>query len=236
MTLEHRIKDIKKAHLLLNLGNRGDGLIYAGAYALLNRLGIQITEVKPREEASGDVLFVIGSGAFCSYYNDRAIYITKYYDKFKEIIIFPTTFDTSNDVISNWARNLPSHVTVFCREMTSFYKMSELCNRVFIDHDTAFHLNLDQWKKAGEGVLMAWRRDKESDGTHIGGEDVSQGSEKDWLSMVTRVAEFRVIHTDRLHVAIAGYLLGKEVHVYPCNYFKVKAMYDYSLKGKVSWC
>jgi hypothetical protein len=38
------------------------------------------------------------------------------------------------------------------------------------------------------------------------------------------------IQTDRLHVAIAGALLGREVHLHPNSYYKNQAVYDYSLE------
>jgi exopolysaccharide biosynthesis predicted pyruvyltransferase EpsI len=47
------------------------------------------------------------------------------------------------------------------------------------------------------------------------------------------------INTDRLHICIAGALLGKEVNFYPNSYFKCRAVFDYSLKNRfpcVNWC
>jgi exopolysaccharide biosynthesis predicted pyruvyltransferase EpsI len=44
------------------------------------------------------------------------------------------------------------------------------------------------------------------------------------------VDQFQEIRTDRLHVAVAGALLGKRVEIYPNGYFKNRAMYDFSLR------
>ncbi len=49
---------------------------------------------------------------------------------------------------------------------------------------------------------------------------------------------FDEIRTNRLHVAIAGGLLGKKVMLYPNSYFKCEAVYKFSIKGNypnVQW-
>ena len=43
------------------------------------------------------------------------------------------------------------------------------------------------------------------------------------------ISEVDEIHTDRLHMAISGALLGKRVLLYPNSYYKNKAIYEYSL-------
>jgi exopolysaccharide biosynthesis predicted pyruvyltransferase EpsI len=44
------------------------------------------------------------------------------------------------------------------------------------------------------------------------------------------IDRFAEILTDRLHVAIAACLLGKQVHLYPNTYFKNRAVYLSSIK------
>lgn len=44
-----------------------------------------------------------------------------------------------------------------------------------------------------------------------------------------KINEYETIHTDRLHVAIGGMLLGKRVFLYPNNYYKNRAVYEFSL-------
>lgn len=65
------------------------------------------------------------------------------------------------------------------------------------------------------------------------------------FSLLGTLAEVEVIRTNRLHVAIAGGLLGKQVEFFPNNYYKNEAVYWHSLKsrwpyvrwqgGKPSW-
>lgn len=52
------------------------------------------------------------------------------------------------------------------------------------------------------------------------------------------INSFDEINTDRLHICIAGALLGKRVNFFPNSYFKCKAVYEQSLQGKylnVNW-
>jgi len=44
------------------------------------------------------------------------------------------------------------------------------------------------------------------------------------------INQFRVINTNRLHIAISGAVLGKEVNFYQNSYWKNKAVYDFSMK------
>jgi len=46
------------------------------------------------------------------------------------------------------------------------------------------------------------------------------------------LAAFDKIETNRLHVAIGGSLLGKEVNLYANSYWKNRAVYEASLRGR----
>lgn len=52
------------------------------------------------------------------------------------------------------------------------------------------------------------------------------------------INSYEEIRTNRLHVAIAGALLGKEVKLYSNSYYKCEAVYEFSIKGQfpnVTW-
>lgn len=53
-------------------------------------------------------------------------------------------------------------------------------------------------------------------------------------NFLTYINQFDVINTNRLHVAIGATLLGKQVNLYGNNYFKIKAIYEYSILNKFS--
>jgi exopolysaccharide biosynthesis predicted pyruvyltransferase EpsI len=45
-------------------------------------------------------------------------------------------------------------------------------------------------------------------------------------------ASYRVVHTDRLHFAIAAMMCGREAHLYANSYFKNEAIYHLWLRGR----
>jgi exopolysaccharide biosynthesis predicted pyruvyltransferase EpsI len=52
------------------------------------------------------------------------------------------------------------------------------------------------------------------------------------------IKKFEEVRTNRLHIAIAGALLGKQVKFYPNNYYKCEAIYNFSMKDRfknVEW-
>jgi exopolysaccharide biosynthesis predicted pyruvyltransferase EpsI len=52
------------------------------------------------------------------------------------------------------------------------------------------------------------------------------------------LSAFETIHTNRLHVAIAGALLGKTICMYPNRFYKNRAVYEFSLRDRfpnVTW-
>ncbi len=52
--------------------------------------------------------------------------------------------------------------------------------------------------------------------------------------LLNMINQYDEISTNRLHVAIAGALLGKSVKFYSNSYYKCKAVYEYSIKDKFS--
>jgi exopolysaccharide biosynthesis predicted pyruvyltransferase EpsI len=57
-------------------------------------------------------------------------------------------------------------------------------------------------------------------------------------SILRFLKDFDEIHTNRLHICIAGALIGIKVHFYPNSYWKNRAVYEHSIKGRyenVQW-
>lgn len=52
------------------------------------------------------------------------------------------------------------------------------------------------------------------------------------VHLLRLVGACRQLHTDRLHIAIAGALLGREVLFYANTYYKNQAIYDFSIKSR----
>lgn len=140
--------------------------------------------------------------------------------------------------------------------MGPHYAWSKLTN-------TAAHPGLGQvlgaWRAAarlhevrtqGGPVLRCFRTDGESRGGRLpeGNADISRlfafGTTPrpvcEWVAQlfVRAMEPFEEIHTDRLHVGITAALLGKRVRLSPNNYFKVRAIWEFSMRGRfpnVEW-
>lgn len=233
-------------------GNRGDGLIYEGAYKLFRQFGLEYNILPYRynnvlEEFTGKpknskTLFILGSGGFSREYNLMAEIVPKIVTLYSNVFILPSSFDITCVSVKKFLEELPEHVSVFCREQKSHSDLSEMIppHRLFLDHDTAFEFDYSKWMKRGQGVLNAFRDDKESSGIQLptGNKDVSTGPDSQWKELLDIISQYSIIHTNRAHVSIAAALMGKETHIYPSSYFKQKEIFEYSLKKypKVYFC
>lgn len=50
--------------------------------------------------------------------------------------------------------------------------------------------------------------------------------------LINLLNQCTLVNTDRLHVAITAGILGKKVNLYPGNYYKIKEIYNYSMRKK----
>jgi len=154
----------------------------------------------------------------------------------------------STDIMGHFKDDRP--VTLFCRERRSLEIIQRMPRPPNVDiktsGDTALYLDAEDLrpliKPAWEPYdLICFRRDKESiiaperrreiikisDAPRV--EDISKkGDLSDFVSTVANAGQ---VHTDRLHVAITAYILGKEATLYPNRYHKNRGVYEYSLAG-----
>ncbi|MYM62037.1 polysaccharide pyruvyl transferase family protein [Pseudomaricurvus sp. HS19] len=228
-------------YFLKNQGNWGDALILQGTFEFFRHFNVRYRtltmeqtlaeKIKWRLARKSRVLVVSGGGAWCGHYRELQDFVTvvarKY--KFKKIIVLPSTFE---DGVS-----CPN--TIFFRrdnmESKEVMPDSDFC------HDMAFFLPRYELRKSSDcrrdkSIGYCFRGDPEASGKHEvpdGNFDLSaHGNESTPISgFLEWVANKDVIHTDRLHVTIAGGLLGKQVYVYPGCYFKNRALYESSIKG-----
>lgn len=221
----------KPVYYFANPGNWGDALIRRGALKIFNDMGLKFTEIKTFRKKKwiipwlkGGTVIYGGGGAWCRHY-DHSHYVKFFAKRFK-VIVLPSTFEKHYSIPN----------TLFFRrdEYESKVNMpeAEFC------HDMAFYIGDDFLDKTrGEGTAYFFRTDVESTGKIIippGNIDLS-----DKGRTYTPVEEFfeeinkhDIIYTDRLHIAIAGCLLNKKVHLYQANYFKIRAIYLSSMKDR----
>jgi GT2 family glycosyltransferase len=150
--------------------------------------------------------------------------------RFERVIVLPSSFDTSVDVVRAALRR--SRALIFAREQESYRQIQPFCD-ARIAHDCAFFFDFEPYQASGSGngTLNAFRTDDEATGEHPlppENDDISltAGSLDAWLR---RIAAHGLIRTDRAHVMIAAAMLGKEVGFEPSSYFKVPAIAEYAL-------
>lgn len=220
-------------------GNYGDSLIWHGTKILLNDLNINENYVEISSPKQNNVLLVDGGGNFVDYYSDVRDFLIKKADLYDEIIILPHTIfgDKQIEVLNS----ISGSITVFCREKLSYNFLQEKFKNgnVYLWHDCAFY---NTFKKIpdGLGILNVFRKDKESVVNNIpkDNDDLSYNgyATKPLDELINIIKKYKEIHTDRLHIAICGALLGKEVKLFPNSYYKNKAVFDYSLKEFSNVC
>ena len=223
--------------VLPNPGNCGDGLIWLGLRELCREHDLQVVELDERYPAHGEVLLVPAAGNLCGAYHSMTDLLARYLETFREIYILPCSVDVGDPEVERFLRSLPAHVHLFAREKYSYAQARFAigdASRVHLDHDLAFSLDYARWNAAGEGTLHAFRGDLESRGNAIPDDNVdvsTLGSAGHGEVLPRLLQHVAVVHSDRAHVSICAALLGKETHVYPNAYHKVRGIYEHSLRA-----
>lgn len=222
--------------LLPNSGNCGDGLIYMGFRALCRRFSVSATEILAPRPARGRTLLVLGCGNLCGPFHFLLPHIIRYQEMFDRVVVLPCSADPGCDPVGRWLRELPSHVTVLFREKASLELAVAATGRDTgwgLDDDLAVHVDYSPWMSdAGKGTLNAFRTDRESRGWKLppGNLDISLwGSATDGHVLPETITRYRVVRTDRAHVALCATLMGKETHVFPNGYHKVRGIFEQTL-------
>lgn len=209
-------------------GNLGDHLIYAGVRQLLSECTYREAGIMGVKSRRGHTALVPGAGAFCGSYDYMTEYLPLIEERFEQVIILPSSFDVNVETVRRCLSD--SKAIVFAREQTSYEQIRHLCH-CEIAHDCAFFFDFRPYQRSGQGVLTAYRTDRESALSQRPGDnnDISLTGESldEWLWTIARHA---VIRTDRAHVMIAGALLGKRVEYWVNSYHKVQAIAEYALK------
>jgi exopolysaccharide biosynthesis predicted pyruvyltransferase EpsI len=212
-----------------NLGNWGDGLIRQGTIKFFRSIGLRYYEMSvnrnwifrrldrylPRLFAG--TLIYGGGGGWCHLWHNPPRLLESVNPIYRQVIVLPSTYEIRVE--------LP-HTIYFCRDR---YQSKQVVPEAIFCHDMAFFLG-KMPSETGQGVGYFLRTDKESAGIiKIPPDNLDISLQGDFISDVQpffdALAKYSIIHTDRLHVAIAACLLGKELHFYPGAYFKNKAIF-----------
>jgi GR25 family glycosyltransferase involved in LPS biosynthesis/exopolysaccharide biosynthesis predicted pyruvyltransferase EpsI len=227
-----------------NPGNAGDSLIVYGTLQCFDDIKLNYIFGDINKKYNNKILFFGGGGNLVGLYSDCKKFILNNKDNNK-IVLLPHTVKDEDELL----KNLNNNVIIFCRERISYnYVKNKVKNpdNIYLSKDMAFYIrDLDIYKKQGNGELNCYRTDVEKTNLKIpeNNIDLSNALNKTGntndpnvvkqvsLSVFDYLSNYDIINTNRLHMAISGSLLGKNVNFYGNSYYKNSSIYDYSLKN-----
>jgi exopolysaccharide biosynthesis predicted pyruvyltransferase EpsI len=233
-----------------NPGNAGDAIIAFATYRLFNQLKIKYRIIRHTEQVFGQVIFYSGGGNLVEgKYESAYRFIENNYRQNAEIVVLPHTVFGYNHLLSS-----VTNVTILCRERVSYSGLLNSGfpkNRLFLAHDMAFLLSgcdFQAYQRPGAGTAFVLRTDSEGLASlqrPTSNLDISLSwngelwhrpdfAENVTLSLACYLSGFETIVTDRLHIGILAALLNRKVLLYPNNYYKISAVYEYSIRNRFS--
>lgn len=244
----------KKVAYCANPGNAGDALIWYGTICLFKKLGISYIPYNLAKKYSLlpviDVIVYGGGGNFVPYYSDCSTFLKKNMSIDKPILLLPHTVQGNEKLLGNLLPN----VLIFCREHMSYDHCQDIVpfkENIFMADDLAFFADLSfaDFKEEDNPPknLYAFRTDIEVNQLRNNivlpnsNQDISLCeliSKKSYYELnysvmkkfIQTINAYDIVWTDRLHVAIAAFLLGKKVHLFDNSYGKNRAVFDHTIK------
>ena len=242
----------RPAAYLGSLGNVGDTLIHAGTLRVLERLSITPRLLSDDEEVPHHLLLLPGGGTMIDMYESLSEALGRLHDQFEAVVVLPHTIHGAR--AAALLPRLGPNVHVICRERVSYDFVAGLLacpERVYLSPDMAFHFDYGPYRQAGDGTLNAFRRDGEQTAVPIPADNIDLADHlelpgrpfdhdfcrlpywRDYLdAYLTRIAASARVRTNRLHVGIAAAMLDKDVELHENSYYKVRAVYQYSLASR----
>lgn len=212
-------------------GNWGDALINDGSRAFFNSESFQWKEyaradLESKETDKTPELAIIGGGGGWNRNWISTVSFTEELRKrYRNVIVLPSSYD--KELTASIQRD---NLTLFDRALPDEGSTDTFC------HDMAFHCdipNVDTQRLPYP--LLAFRRDKER---HPRASNPDRNWDISLLGTASTsshgffeiIGRFQEIYTDRLHIAIAGALLGRDVCLLDGNYGKNAGVYHGSLE------
>lgn len=249
--LQSLFKNEKAIVYIPNPGNVGDSLIGLGTLHIFEKYGIKYTIGHHTKKYNNQILVYGGGGNLTGIWHDCENFLLSNH-KNNTCIILPHTITNIDSLPTN--PEIIKNVIFICRELVSFGYIKKFNANAYISHDMSFNINksfLQQFclQSIPYNETYCFRTDQEKLLDH------SFNDQNNDISLTLRYPEYKNIHkkyliesyvffqfiskyhtiyTDRLHVAIAGSLLNKEVFLYPNIYFKNKAVFEFSLKNCIN--
>lgn len=260
-TLTEVFKHYKEAGLnfafIVQGGNQGDQMIYAGAEKLAELLGINHTTHycfappnKPNIPQFDEqtAIYMHGGGGFNRWWAWSPVLVRMLRERNPNnfIIVGPSTFDLDRELLDKIP--VDKNMVYLAREKTTYEFIKDTLPHVHLSQDTSLYLTL------GDGYLSTILSFRPSTETHkllaVRG-DVEKANiptslnidkyevrvdpciHHDWAGLHLDAS---VIATNRCHSAILGSLLKKKTILFAGSYHKNKSIWEYSLKERgVEW-
>lgn len=234
--LAERILELAKGRNVLfspAKGNWGDGLINFGTRQFFDHYQIEFTELNKstidqdlkNQVFQGEIVVMGGGGAWCRNFNSSRRLTQEIAKQAETVIVLPTTYDLEPVDALN--------VCYFARD--TYGSISRIPDAEFC-HDMGFFAEVEAFEPEDRvWRLFAMRSDRE--GLGLANEvpnnfDLSRLGDGDYKFVgpfFNILNNFHVIWTDRMHVAIAGAMLGRDVKLVPGNYPKSLDVFKSSL-------
>jgi len=218
--LEH-LRSIGRFQWILNPGNAGDGIIAAGTRRLFDEAGLSY-HITTRDNITAGMPAVYGGGgAWCRAFGIGPEIVRQIAPIAGSVIVLPSTFEKEKLLL---VRGLPN-LFLYGRDQYSVKIAREAGFSTAFAPDLAFHCTIPPLHECGgKGVLAAFRRDRIGtvsvpELTAIGAnkiQDISrEGTHESDDQLLRQISRFDTVHTDRLHVAIAAAMTGRDTWLYP---------------------
>lgn len=223
-------------------------MIAMATYELFSRYEIRAKILTGEENISEKIIVFAGGGNLVEGKYDHMAKALRHYLPRNHCVVLPHTVFGYREIIAETWKNL----RIFCRDPVSY----QLCTlnganpeQLHLAHDMAFYLPIhvfSDFYQSGGGRARCLRTDGESTRiVHI--DDANRDISLSWngglwhdqrlcrhvtWSLASYLAPFKEVETDRLHIGILAGFLGKDVILYPNNYYKNRAIFEHSIASR----
>lgn len=229
LELAQHLKEIQPFQYLKSIGNWGDGLIQEGTEKFFESHSLEYIELQETDTINPDLPAVLGgSGGFCRFWGWSTQAAIRLESHASELIVLPSTYEQGS---MDWSNKKAT--SFYAREHQSLLELRQRGLNVLTCPDMAFWVAFEN-KEPTKDALNAFRTDVESVQKEIPSDNIDvsvlhdhTGSTAEFFSLV---GDYQRVTTDRLHVAIAAAMLGREVIFYPGAYHKNRSMFNSTLR------
>lgn len=206
-----------------------------------------------------DIIIWGGGGNLIGYYPQLFLFLNKHKKHPSEIIVLPSTVTHLPDSkynITSLLHQCGDNITIIAREQNTYEYLNQFKLNTCILDDMAFHIDpkffQEQKQIQGNGVGYFFRKDAERTNVNYPDSNIDlsieyntrescrtlQGIMSTPKNIFEHVSRYQEIHTNRLHISIAGALLGRTVNMYNNSYWKNEEVYKRTLfkYSNVTFC